>query len=80
MPKTPHISQISDLVSLSLSKMRVVGRGSRNVGHMLQDAGQLEQNAVTHLRLSKMRVAVACRGQQEFSEHHQTWFSPYVVQ
>ena len=27
---------------------------------MLQDVGQLEQNAVTHLRLSKMRVA-GCR-------------------
>ena len=47
--------------------MRVVvavkkcGSRSRNAGYMLQDAGQLEQNAVTHLRLSKLRVAVAGR-------------------
>ena len=33
--------------------MRAAGRGSRN-------AGQLEENAATHLRLSKMHVA-GCR-------------------
>ena len=46
------------------SRVKKCGRGSRNAGHMLQDAGQLEQNAVTHLRLSKMRVAVAGREMQ----------------
>ena len=47
---------------------RNAGRGPEMRGHMLhldaaqfeQNAGQLEQNAVTHLRLSKMRVA-GCR-------------------
>ena len=36
------------------SRVKKCGRGSRN-------AGQLEENAATHLRLSEMRVAVAGR-------------------
>ena len=41
------------------SRVKKCRSRSRNAGHMLQDAGQLEQNAVTHLRLSSVsRVQV----------------------
>ena len=50
---------------------RNAGPRSRNAGpemrvqkcgsYVVRDAGQLEQNAVTHLRLSEMRLAVAGR-------------------